>query len=111
MKERLDRFQAGDDPVFYDAPAVIVIHTPELIPTPQEDCLLAGFAMVAQYNGTNTTPLTDAEQQALPLEMVRVPLHWIGEASLLPDPTDIVLDRAEQVALARWIASNTNRII
>jgi nitroreductase len=56
MKELLDRFQAGDDPVFYHAPAVIVIHTPELIPTPQEDSLLAGFAMamVAHTLGLGT---------------------------------------------------------
>ena len=45
MKELLDRFQAGDDPVFYRAPAAIIIHTRELIPTPQEDSILAGFAM------------------------------------------------------------------
>jgi nitroreductase len=56
MKELLDRFQAGDDPVFYSAPAAIVIHTPELIPTPQEDSILAGFAMVlmAQTLGLGT---------------------------------------------------------
>jgi nitroreductase/Pyruvate/2-oxoacid:ferredoxin oxidoreductase delta subunit len=56
MKELLDRFRAGDDPVFYHAPVAIVIHTPELIPTPQEDSLLAGFAMVlvAQTLGLGT---------------------------------------------------------
>jgi nitroreductase len=56
MMELLDRFQAGDDPVFYRAPAVIIVHTKELIPTPQEDCVLAGFAMVlmAQALGLGT---------------------------------------------------------
>lgn len=56
MKELLDRFHAGDDPVFYHAPAVIVIHTRELIPTPQEDSILAGFAMalMAQTLGLGT---------------------------------------------------------
>jgi hypothetical protein len=56
MKLLLDRFHAGDDPVFYHAPAAIIIHTPELIPTPQEDSILAGFAMVmiAQTLGLGT---------------------------------------------------------
>jgi len=56
MKGLLDRFHAGDDPVFYGAPAAIVIHTLPLIPTPQEDSILAGFAMVliAQTLGLGT---------------------------------------------------------
>jgi nitroreductase len=56
MAELLDRFHAGGDPVFYHAPAAIIIHTPELIPTPQEDSVLAGFAMVlmAQTLGLGT---------------------------------------------------------
>jgi nitroreductase len=56
MKVLLDRFHAGDDPVFYHAPAAIILHTPELIPTPQEDSILAGFAMVlmAQTLGLGT---------------------------------------------------------
>jgi nitroreductase len=45
MKDLLDRFHAGEDPVFYHAPAVIVIHSQELIPTPHEDSVLAGYNM------------------------------------------------------------------
>jgi nitroreductase/Pyruvate/2-oxoacid:ferredoxin oxidoreductase delta subunit len=56
MVELLDQFHAGDDPVFYHAPAVIIVHTQELIPTPQEDSILAGFAMalMAQALGLGT---------------------------------------------------------
>jgi nitroreductase len=46
MKALLDRFRAGEDPVFYGAPAVVIVHTRELIPTPQQDSILAAFAMV-----------------------------------------------------------------
>jgi Ser/Thr protein kinase RdoA (MazF antagonist) len=67
--------------------------------------------MVTRYNNTNSRPLTDAEWQALPLEMVRVPLHWIGEAGFLPNPTEAVLSRAEQVALAHWMAHHPDAII
>jgi nitroreductase len=63
MVELLDRFHAGDDPVFYRAPAAIVIHTGELIPTPQQDSILAGFAMamMAQALGLGTCFVSLAE--------------------------------------------------
>jgi Ser/Thr protein kinase RdoA (MazF antagonist) len=67
--------------------------------------------MIAEYDRTNPTPLTEAERRALPFEMVRVPLHWIGEASLLPNPTEAVLERADQVALAHWIADHTGKAV
>jgi nitroreductase len=56
MKGLLERFRAGEDPVFYGAPAVIIVHSGELIPTPQEDSILSGFAMVlmAQTLGLGT---------------------------------------------------------
>jgi hypothetical protein len=55
-RDLIDRFSAGEDPVFYGAPVVLVVHTPELIPTPQEDAILSGFAMVlmAQTLGLGT---------------------------------------------------------
>ena len=42
----LKRLAAGDDPVFFRAPAVVVIHSEAMIPTPREDCVLAGYNMV-----------------------------------------------------------------
>jgi hypothetical protein len=53
-----------DDPVFYRAPAAIVIHTGELIPTPQQDSVLAGFAMalIAQALGLGTCFVSLAEK-------------------------------------------------
>jgi hypothetical protein len=64
MKELLDRFHAGDDPVFYHAPAAIVIHTGESIPTPQQDSILAGFAsaLMAQALGLGTCFVSLAEK-------------------------------------------------
>lgn len=46
MKDLLDRLDAGDDPVFYGAPAVVMIHSKALIPTPEEDSILAGYNIV-----------------------------------------------------------------
>jgi nitroreductase len=56
MKDLLDRFHAGGDPVFYRAPVVIIIHSKELIPTPKEDSFLAGYNIVlmAQTLGLGT---------------------------------------------------------
>jgi len=45
MRALLERLQAGEDPIFYDAPAAIVIHSRVTIPTPKEDCVIAGFAI------------------------------------------------------------------
>lgn len=36
-------FLAGQDPMFYNAPAVIIVHSKRLIPTPQEDSIIAGY--------------------------------------------------------------------
>ena len=52
----LDRLDAGEDPVFCRAPAVVVVHSQTMIPTPKEDCVLAGYNMVltAQSLGIGT---------------------------------------------------------
>ena len=39
------KLAAREDPVFYRAPAAIVIHSSVDIPTPREDCVIAGFAL------------------------------------------------------------------
>jgi nitroreductase/NAD-dependent dihydropyrimidine dehydrogenase PreA subunit len=64
IKDLLDRFHAGDDPVFYRAPAAIVIHSRALIPTPKEDSILAGYNMVlmAQTLGLGTCFVTLAQK-------------------------------------------------
>jgi nitroreductase/NAD-dependent dihydropyrimidine dehydrogenase PreA subunit len=36
----------GEDPIFYNAPAVILVHSPRLIPTPREDSVLAAYNVV-----------------------------------------------------------------
>ncbi len=36
----------GEDPVFYGAPAAVAIHSPFTVPTPKEDSVIAGFALV-----------------------------------------------------------------
>jgi nitroreductase len=45
MKTLLRRLEAGEDPIFYGAPAAIVIHSRAPIPTPKEDCVIAGFTV------------------------------------------------------------------
>lgn len=42
----LDRFAAGEDPIFYKAPAIIFVHSRQLIPTPREDSILAAYNIV-----------------------------------------------------------------
>jgi nitroreductase/NAD-dependent dihydropyrimidine dehydrogenase PreA subunit len=64
MKDILERFHSGGDPVFYQAPAVIIIHNPAIIPTPREDSILAGFAMIltAQTLGLGTSFVSMAQK-------------------------------------------------
>lgn len=49
----LERFLNGEDPVFCNAPVVVIIHSRVLIPTPKEDCVLAGYhiGLVSQALG------------------------------------------------------------
>ena len=42
----LDRFDHGEDPIFYNAPVVIIVHSAMLIPTPLEDGVLAAYNIV-----------------------------------------------------------------
>lgn len=60
----LDSFRDGGDPIFYRAPAVIVVHSKVLIPTPQEDSVLAAYNMVllAQTLGLGTCFVTMAQK-------------------------------------------------
>jgi nitroreductase/Pyruvate/2-oxoacid:ferredoxin oxidoreductase delta subunit len=56
LRKIVERFLKGDDPVFYGAPVVIVIHSSTRIPTTFEDSVLAGYniALVAQTMGLGT---------------------------------------------------------
>jgi nitroreductase len=45
MRALIGKLDAGEDPIFYGAPAAIVIHSPVPIPTPKEDCVIAGFVI------------------------------------------------------------------
>jgi nitroreductase len=63
MRSLLAQLEAGQDPVFHGAPAAIVIHSAELIPTPKEDSVIAGFALClgAQTMGLGTCFVTLAQ--------------------------------------------------
>lgn len=63
MKELLERVARGDDPFFYFAPAIVIIHSRASIPTPKEDCVLAGYniALMAQAMGLGSCFVTLAQ--------------------------------------------------
>jgi nitroreductase/NAD-dependent dihydropyrimidine dehydrogenase PreA subunit len=63
MKDLIERIYNGDDPFFYNAPIIIVIHSKEQIPTPKEDCVLAGYniCLMAQALGLGTCFVTLAQ--------------------------------------------------
>jgi nitroreductase len=42
----LEQYSRGDDPIFYRAPAIIIVHSREVIPTPVEDSVLAAYNIV-----------------------------------------------------------------
>jgi nitroreductase len=58
-----DQLKNGKDPVFYQAPAVILIHSPAVMPTPKEDCVLSAYNMVlmAESLGLGTCIVTLAQ--------------------------------------------------
>lgn len=66
--------------------------------------------LLARYDAAVPHPLTRAEVDALPMELARVPLYWIGEASFTADPLRSVLDREDDVRLARWLLRHQVRI-
>jgi ferredoxin len=53
---RLELYKQGQDAILYNAPALILIHTPNDTPTPQADCDAALYAMMlaAQSKGLGT---------------------------------------------------------
>ena len=42
----LEQIARGEDPIFYGAPAVVLVHSPQLIPTPREDSVLSAYNLV-----------------------------------------------------------------
>ncbi len=56
--------------------------------------------MVIRYQDGAGSPLKEVELNSIFVEMARVPLYWIGEASFLPDPVPAVLRHAGQIAFA-----------
>lgn len=63
MKDLLQRIESGEDPFFYHAPVIIIIHSRDQIPTPKEDCILAGYniCLTAQSLGLGTCFVTLAQ--------------------------------------------------
>lgn len=63
IKDLIDRIFAGDDPLFYNAPAIIFIHSSKRIPTPKEDCILAGYniTLMAEALGLGSCFVTLAQ--------------------------------------------------
>lgn len=45
VRSIVGKLGSGEDPIFHGAPAAVVIHSPHMIPTPKEDCVIAGFAV------------------------------------------------------------------
>ncbi len=66
--------------------------------------------MLKSYNDHSIQPLTSAEVQALPLEMARVPLYWLAEAHILPNPTQTIVQLGDNVRFARWIVEHSDEL-
>ncbi|WP_366924512.1 nitroreductase family protein [Metallumcola ferriviriculae] len=64
MKDLFNRISTGEDPLFYGAPVIIIIHSKEEVPTPKEDSILAGYNMtlMAQALGLGTCFVTLAQK-------------------------------------------------
>jgi homoserine kinase type II len=58
--------------------------------------------MLDAYDAAAQHRLSRLERQAIPYEIARVPLYWVGEAQYLPDPALTVSRLADSVKFARW---------
>lgn len=63
IKKLVERLDKGEDVFFRDAPVVVILHSKAVIPTPKEDCILAGYniTMFAQANGLGSCFVTLAQ--------------------------------------------------
>lgn len=66
--------------------------------------------LLALYDGATSRPLIADEWDALPIEIARVPLYWVAEASFAQDPVATVAACAGSVRFAGWVMDNTNAI-
>lgn len=66
--------------------------------------------MVAAYDKGSDRPLSPVERRAIPLEMARVPLYWIGEAAFLDDPLQAIVAQAPHVTVARWLIEEASNL-
>ena len=64
MKDLFNRISTGEDPLFYGAPVIMIIHSKEEVPTPKEDSILAGYniTLMAQTLGLGTCFVTLAQK-------------------------------------------------
>ena len=69
-----------------------------------------GAALVARYNEGTTRPLSHDEWDSLPIEIARIPLYWVAEASFAADPIASVAARAGSVRFAGWVMDNINHV-
>lgn len=63
------------------------------------------------YNQAVQHPLSLEETRAIPLVMACVPLYWIAETHLLPDPMREVIRQVEKVTNARWIVEHCEQLM
>jgi nitroreductase/NAD-dependent dihydropyrimidine dehydrogenase PreA subunit len=63
IKKLVERLDTGEDVFFRDAPVIVILHSKAVIPTPKEDCILAGYniTMLAQSNGLGSCFVTLAQ--------------------------------------------------
>lgn len=63
IKKLVERLVVGEDVFFRDAPIVVILHSKAVIPTPKEDCILAGYniTMFAQANELGSCFVTLAQ--------------------------------------------------
>lgn len=67
--------------------------------------------MVAAYDDSGARPLSPLERRAIPLEMARVPLYWIGEARFLNDPLQAIVLQARHITVARWLVEEAGNYV
>ncbi|MFC2144974.1 nitroreductase family protein [Actinomycetota bacterium] len=63
ISDLLDQLKNGSEPIFYNAPVIIIIHSRKLIPTPKEDCVLAAYniTLMAQTLGLGSCMVSLAQ--------------------------------------------------
>jgi len=66
--------------------------------------------LLALYNENTARPLIPDEWDSLPIEIARIPLYWVAEASFAADPVPSVAAHSGSIRFAGWVMDHMDEV-